>query len=200
MFLLRAARSSPRRGWSSVATPSGWYEVIRGPRPLSVQWPHAPKGKGKGKAMRNQWQFPEHRRSLRDSRRCEVSVGDGPQDGEGRGAQVGPSRPKVCRSISTRQETRSGVVSVGRGRPRCRNVKSCFEAGKDSRSSAPGGLCLQHIARVKKQVARAQEQVRAAQEVQQQMEEKLANGLRDLETACRSIKTSYSTSRATQEM
>ena len=42
-------------------------------------------------------------------------------------------------------------------------------------------LCLQHIARVKKQFAQAQEQVRAAQEVQQQMEEKLTNGLRDLE-------------------
>ena len=38
-----------RRGWRSVATPSGWYEVIRGPRPPSVQWPLAPKGKGRGK-------------------------------------------------------------------------------------------------------------------------------------------------------
>ena len=34
-----------RRGWSAVATPAGWYEIIRGPRPPSVQWP---KGKGKG--------------------------------------------------------------------------------------------------------------------------------------------------------
>ena len=31
------------RGWSAVATPAGWYEIIRGPP--SVQWP---KGKGKG--------------------------------------------------------------------------------------------------------------------------------------------------------
>ena len=29
----------PRRGWSSLPTPSGWYEVVRGPRPQSVQWP-----------------------------------------------------------------------------------------------------------------------------------------------------------------
>ena len=36
----------PRRGWSAVPTPAGWFEVIRGPRPLSVQWP---LGKGKGK-------------------------------------------------------------------------------------------------------------------------------------------------------
>ena len=38
----------PRRGWSAIAT-SGWYEVIRGLRPLSVQWPLAAKGTGKGK-------------------------------------------------------------------------------------------------------------------------------------------------------
>ena len=36
----------PRRGWSAVPTPAGWFEVIRGPRPPSVQWP---PGKGKGK-------------------------------------------------------------------------------------------------------------------------------------------------------
>ena len=42
-------------------------------------------------------------------------------------------------------------------------------------------LCLQHVARVKKQVARAEDQVREAREVFAQMEEKLANGLRDLE-------------------
>ena len=35
-----------RRGWSTVATPAGWYEIIRGPRPPSVQ---CPKGQGKGK-------------------------------------------------------------------------------------------------------------------------------------------------------
>ena len=29
----------PRRGWSAFPIPSGWYDVIRGPRPPSVQWP-----------------------------------------------------------------------------------------------------------------------------------------------------------------
>ena len=35
-----------RRGWSAIPAPAGWYEIIRGPRPPSVQWPK--KGKGKG--------------------------------------------------------------------------------------------------------------------------------------------------------
>ena len=33
--------SMPRRGWQALDIPSGWYEVIRGPRPRSVQWPLA---------------------------------------------------------------------------------------------------------------------------------------------------------------
>ena len=45
-------------------------------------------------------------------------------------------------------------------------------------------LCLQYVARVKKQVARAEDQVREAREALAQMEEKLANGLRDLEVLC----------------
>ena len=45
----------------------------------------------------------------------------------------------------------------------------------------PLDLCLQYVARVKKQVARAEDQVREAREAHAQMEEKLAKRLRDLE-------------------
>ena len=31
----------PRRGWQTIEVPSGWYEVIRGPRPPSQKWPLA---------------------------------------------------------------------------------------------------------------------------------------------------------------
>ena len=31
----------PRKGWSALETPNGWFQVIRGPRPLSVRWPNA---------------------------------------------------------------------------------------------------------------------------------------------------------------
>ena len=30
-----------RRGWTHVEVPSGWVQVLRGPRPPSVQWPSA---------------------------------------------------------------------------------------------------------------------------------------------------------------
>ena len=29
----------PRKGWTQVEVPSGWIQLIRGPRPKSVQWP-----------------------------------------------------------------------------------------------------------------------------------------------------------------
>ena len=31
----------PRKGWSTLETPNGWFQVIRGPRPPSVRWPNA---------------------------------------------------------------------------------------------------------------------------------------------------------------
>ena len=32
----------PRRGWSAMDVPSGWVQILRGPRPRSVRWPRAP--------------------------------------------------------------------------------------------------------------------------------------------------------------
>ena len=29
----------PRGGWSHLEVPSGWIQVLRGPRPKSVRWP-----------------------------------------------------------------------------------------------------------------------------------------------------------------
>ena len=39
-FLL-AGQLMVRRGWTHVEVPSGWVQVLRGPRPPSVQWPPA---------------------------------------------------------------------------------------------------------------------------------------------------------------
>ena len=51
MFCVFVSRGCmPRTGWSSLPVPDGWFEVIRGPRPPSVQWPRQEKGKGKGAA------------------------------------------------------------------------------------------------------------------------------------------------------
>ena len=45
-FASQARRSflMVRRGWSTVEVPSGWLQVIRGPRPPAARWPSAHKG------------------------------------------------------------------------------------------------------------------------------------------------------------
>ena len=39
LHLCQLNHSMGRQGWSQIKVPSGWIEVIRGPRPRSVQWP-----------------------------------------------------------------------------------------------------------------------------------------------------------------
>ena len=46
----------PRRGWSASETPAGWYQVIRGPRPKSEEWPRAHQNSSWWRSA--QWQWP----------------------------------------------------------------------------------------------------------------------------------------------
>ena len=50
-----------RRGWQSMDVPSGWIQVLRGPRPKSVQWPlakdrHQP---GPQEGVSGRWRQPK---------------------------------------------------------------------------------------------------------------------------------------------
>ena len=58
------SRLMGRRGWSTMPVPEGWVQVIRGPRPKSVQWPRAPKGlkhqqqRQPGATQQGRWRQP----------------------------------------------------------------------------------------------------------------------------------------------
>ena len=164
--------------------------MIRGPRPLSVQWPHVSKekGQGKGKKISPVVSTPQKSQEQSKVARLEAAL-------KALGQEQSPAKialeealtmatAKVCRSISSCGTIGSCSKSVGGGRPRCL-VESSPQTARIHTRVRPVGerldLCLQYISRVKKQVARAEEQVRNDIEVQRQMEEKLANGLRDLE-------------------
>ena len=45
-------------GWSQVEVPNGWVQLIRGPRPKSVQWPRAKEGKPKQVVPQRQLRTP----------------------------------------------------------------------------------------------------------------------------------------------
>ena len=82
-------------------------------------------------------------------------------------------------------QTRSRPQMLGEDDPVAEPLKVVLKKVKVQAQVRPVGerldLCLQHVARVKKQVARAEDHFRAAREVNSQMEEKLVNWLRDLE-------------------
>ena len=59
-----------RKGWNTVATSAGWFEVIRGPHPPSVQWPKANVKLDKSNLkpqsrVRGRWQLPRQRKRWR---------------------------------------------------------------------------------------------------------------------------------------
>ena len=128
------------QGWNSVATPSGWYEVLRGPRLQSNGLTH-PRAKVKGKARRSQWQFPEHHRSPRDKSKVawfeaatqvtgavqyEVSVGDGPQRLRRKNAQVGPPEASaLVKRLITNQIENWDRTKHDRGRRSKATVSPC---------------------------------------------------------------------------
>ena len=192
----------PRRGWSSVATPSGWYEVIRGPRPPSVQWPLAAKGKDKGKGKEKPVtvsQVPQKVQGQSKVARIEAALQAlGPEQSSAKSAfetALKMAKEEVPKSVHPDQKfaeasarvkrLEAALTALGEDDPDAQPLKVALKQARIHARVRPVGerldLCLNCIARVKKQVARAQEQVRAAQHVQQQMEEKLASGLRDLE-------------------
>ena len=65
---VRRSISMVRRGWSTVEVPSGWLQVIRGPKPPAVRWPPANKV-SVGRSSPANVQRPESRPPAADRRR-----------------------------------------------------------------------------------------------------------------------------------
>ena len=85
----------PRRGWSQLEVPSGWIQVLRGPRPKSVQW-------------------PSQRSAIRQTFRSHVVVGGSLTRRQG----SAPIKPRRGHAGRTRKGTtaRNSVGRVGRVR------------------------------------------------------------------------------------
>ena len=92
---------------------------------------------------------------------------------------------RVAEASARVERLQAALNLLGEDDPDAEPLKVGLKRAKVQAQVRPVGerldLCLQYIARFKKQVARAEEHVREAKEAQVQMEEKLANGLRDLE-------------------
>ena len=162
----------PRRGWSSITTPSGWYEVIRGPRPPSVQWPLAPKGQGKGKGgkpvavPRAPQKIPQKAQSKVG--RLEAALQAlGQEQSSARSAleealktakaevpkQVHPQQ-RVAEASARVERLEAALKLLGEDDPHAEPLKIALKRAKSQAQVRPVGerldLCLQYIARVKK--------------------------------------------------
>ena len=182
----------PRRGWTAIATPSGWYDVIRGPRPPSVQWPVSTKGKGtkgQGKGKGNPKPVaavaaPHKVQGNSKVARLEAALKAlGQEQSSARSAveeALKTAKEEVPKPMHPEQRTveagarvqrlEAALTALGENDPDAEPLKAALKQAWSQARVRPVGerldLCLQYVARVKKQVAKAEEQVQAAQEVE----------------------------------
>ena len=150
----------PRTGWTAIATPSGLCDVVRGPRPPSVQWPVSSKGKGtkgQGEGKGNPKPVaavaaPQKVQGNSKVARLEAAL-------QAFGQEQSSARLAVEKALKTVKEEpetsapgatdcRSGSASakigfcsdsVGRERPRCGTIENRPQTGTEPGTSAPRG-------------------------------------------------------------
>ena len=200
-----------RRGWTKIEVPEGWTQLIRGRRPPSTKWPLADHRrqdsskrnssavplKSRPQAQVKAVHTPSKGQSKVDRLQSALQA-LGPEDSSARSALVEairiakaeapkpvPPQQKVADAAARVGRLEAALQLLGEDDPDAEPLKVALKQARMQARVRPVGerldLCLQYVARVKKQVARAEDQVREAREALAQMEEKLANGLRDLE-------------------
>ena len=145
----------PRRGWTAIETPCGWFEVIRGPRPPSVQWPcrlHEQRpGEGEGKREAKAWDFQAQSVSRRGVTEAAVEVRLGRPSSP---TSQSPSRQSFRGGHRRGAAFGSSLVRVGRRKSTCEAVgggsSSCPFQGQ---SPSRGGTnhCVQVLHRTSKE-------------------------------------------------
>ena len=100
----------PRKGWSAMPTPEGWYQVLRGPRPKSEVWPRRQQWSsswssgGQWHARAQKEQVPVQRRwqrgkSRQDPEEAQVAARHRVERLESALAAVG--RVRICRGTES---------------------------------------------------------------------------------------------------
>ena len=171
-FLLHSRETAQyaSKRWSAIAIPSGWYEVIRGPRPPSVQWPLVSKGKGKGKGKQPSpvVSAPPKSQQSKVARLEAALQALGQEQSTAKTAldeALKVAKEDVPKPVHPQQRTAEASARVAR-------LEAALQMlGEDDPDAEPLcaqwgerlDLCLQYVARVKKQVARAEDHVRTGQ-------------------------------------
>ena len=127
----------PRRGWQAIEVPSGWYEVIRGPRPPSQKWPRA---------------SPHQSAQSRGQRRGLGRVGQSGQPNRAR------SPPEVALSAARQRVAKleAALAALGDTGPEVTVLQSALKRAKQAAQEPPldvqMSLCEQFVTRAQRRL------------------------------------------------
>ena len=171
--LLHPVKTSPdaAQGWSTLEVPAGWLQVIRGPRPLAVQWPKASRGQG-------QVRKPPVPSKKVNKKQIERKV---PGSENRRGPpQVSPAAQDRVLRLQT------AVNALGDDdSPEAKMLRDALKKAQQEVTTAPVGVrldaCAQFVERAKNRLFKADEALRKAQDERCKLEQELREGQQRLE-------------------
>ena len=121
----------PRKGWTALETPNGWFQMIRGPRPPSVRWEKAPQQEQRG----GRWRQPKAPVLQQFPQRTATTRGAPRQNGNAFPSAPGP-RLKTS-GLRPFQDPDSRVVAA---KDRVSRLERALEAMGDSEGPEVDGL------------------------------------------------------------
>ena len=188
-----------RKGWTQIEVPSGWTQIIRGRRPPSVQWPPADRRRQDSKrnpsaASKNRSQVPQQVHAkvtiTPDTKvgRLEAArsaLEAALKEAKSEGPRRSTPQDRMAAASARVSRLEAALQVLGEDSPDAAPLKVALDQARGQAKIRPVGerldSCLQFVERVKKQITRAQERERQAQLDKTFQEEKLAEGLRNLE-------------------
>ena len=129
----------PRKGWSSLESPTGWYQVIRGPRPKAVQWPQQQwQSSFSWRQQSGQWPVLTSQTRATEMATWAGHTGHQSRGGFGSGTHEGAAVGKRQRSFGRQRVSRSPVVgSSTRGSPPSSPGAACGDSSRRMSSFHP---------------------------------------------------------------
>ena len=170
-----------RRGWQHVDVPSGWIQVIRGPRPNSVVWPKArPQGVRSDPPQRTAQ--PQQFRQSAAQFVQKSKVGGIPAVRERK-------TPDTIRSEASMRVSRlqAAINSLGDGDAEAKKALESSLAKAQKQAEVPHSRQIEEtrefIARARKRILHADEKIRLAEQAVAEAKEEKEYDLRELPLA-----------------
>ena len=162
----------PRKGWSHLDTPSGWYTVLRGPRPPSERWPVQQWDSWGPRSQWSTWKAPK----TKFQRRWQRGI-----------TNACPPTPAEVQSAAIDRVRRleAAIDALGAGSEEALCLEGVLAQAKRGASLAPVGerldSTIKYVERCQKRLLAAEDAVKVAISSRDQAAAELEEGQRNLE-------------------